>query len=1531
VTSWAVARALNTNFNNIQTQWMYKLSDSEVTLVATSVTGGNNNVIMRVDFYPQYETSKIAVELCYSYSVAGYGSDSITTELIVGTNNNASQLVIQRLFQTWNGGSSGGGTRSGASSSIMGVYDNSDTVGKFHRVQLKITNNSDDIWQLTSTTLPAIKITEIMEVAGISNPNIRLGQGNISCGNLSCSKISVQDFTVETGDITTTEAVNAGGGGITMGFNPTVIASQSRIRMAGGSVLTNSADTQWDGSTYNVSIRQPNKNYKISIGQQEYFQVNSNNTSCKNLTTTGLISCQNLSVSGSFNISNEFINNDLTVLGDTLLNDLIVDNTALFNNDVIMSDVSIQNSSIVNLSCSFLTATNLSTASLIAGNNICINNNIISAYIEGGTEWNVSSIHIDNDINIFGNLNVSETSTFKQSLNVNNQLFIGKAGETDGSLVLYSNNIGNNFVIENNENINFLGQGGISNFNFSLSGNKTLNITPNTVNISGILNASTINFSQLTITDLNMNSLNASNISSQNLFAVVAEADDLIAGFIDVQDLNGLTLNSSTLNSSSINTPSLNVSTLNVSLINGSNLSTGSMALSNEFAFNFNTLSLVTSSATTTANTLASIQSNLQSSNGNISILTVDFLDVVFGVTADIINASDLNVKSTTNSSVINNSTLTTKLINVSGDVNISGILRATSMYADELDSDLITTDVLDVNIELNVPLINVSQINSSNICTNIINVSVINNSTLTNKQINTSQINLNRIYTDNASADNLSSIFLSVGNRINALNGSYGAITALTGNINGMLGITAEFTNVLGDNVCADNLSVLLKATIPNISSTNITCNSITANEFAFANISVTNLSASNNITMINICATGSGEIPRLTNTSLFNTNLSTVNISGTNMSLVNMVCTNICNTSTRSLNGFFTNMSCYGNASFTRFTAPYTKCTNIECESFIMPNIPSSNMSCPQGKINNISNTNFSGSRANFGNVSLSSVSVTGKISVGNISVSGTADIGILNASTINASIITGYQESLIAGDNISIVGNTISSTGSSLPATANFSNVSTINLSATNGTFNNISFYTTYGLYKEFTGALNVSLLQVKTSVLADIRPTFNTTTLNASNLNASQLVLTGIGTKITLPVGGILDANALGCTILGDTINSSTINASTFGANTINMGVAGIINCNILGAVINGETINTFKLNVSNVSAINISGTRGTFSNSLDTGTFGATSAIITTLDAVTINTTNISGFQKTISAGLNMSVLNDEVAMLKDINISNISVNNIVVSRMDLDNRLVIRNNQPTLYFKETSTGKRSGMIHQNDSRMYFLSGVTDSESWSQVNGQWPLILQTDTNEAIFGGNINCCDANSIIKVNSVNTSQVNASSITVDILNNQYGYMRYYRPSLVNMTGTEYFIPFNGTGTNGYRPNTQLLTQSGDTFTVVKAGYYRIFTTACFKNQTYADRVIYQLTIMVNDSSTYDDNGQANEGFCYVRHDDYGNRGQASAQASWALSVGDTIQVRVACGKASFIDALGSDMTGLRLIPSPYIEFNYMG
>ena len=67
----------------------------------------------------------------------------------------------------------------------------------------------------------------------------------------------------------------------------------------------------------------------------------------------------------------------------------------------------------------------------------------------------------------------------------------------------------------------------------------------------------------------------------------------------------------------------------------------------------------------------------------------------------------------------------------------------------------------------------------------------------------------------------------------------------------------------------------------------------------------------------------------------------------------------------------------------------------------------------------------------------------------------------------------------------------------------------------------------------------------------------------------------------------------------------------------------------------------------------------------------------------------------------------------------------------------------------------------------NINRMYFISGPANSESWASVNSQYPLFLQTDTNEAVFGGNI------------TLNTGNIASSKFkvtqAVTNLTNQFG------------------------------------------------------------------------------------------------------------------------------------------------------------
>ena len=67
------------------------------------------------------------------------------------------------------------------------------------------------------------------------------------------------------------------------------------------------------------------------------------------------------------------------------------------------------------------------------------------------------------------------------------------------------------------------------------------------------------------------------------------------------------------------------------------------------------------------------------------------------------------------------------------------------------------------------------------------------------------------------------------------------------------------------------------------------------------------------------------------------------------------------------------------------------------------------------------------------------------------------------------------------------------------------------------------------------------------------------------------------------------------------------------------------------------------------------------------------------------------------------------------------------------------NRSVIRGDSPTLYFRDTNNN--SAMWHCNGNLMYLLRGGNDTETWTQVNGQWPFVFNLTNNDATCGGNL----------------------------------------------------------------------------------------------------------------------------------------------------------------------------------------------
>ncbi len=64
---------------------------------------------------------------------------------------------------------------------------------------------------------------------------------------------------------------------------------------------------------------------------------------------------------------------------------------------------------------------------------------------------------------------------------------------------------------------------------------------------------------------------------------------------------------------------------------------------------------------------------------------------------------------------------------------------------------------------------------------------------------------------------------------------------------------------------------------------------------------------------------------------------------------------------------------------------------------------------------------------------------------------------------------------------------------------------------------------------------------------------------------------------------------------------------------------------------------------------------------------------------------------------------------------------------------------VLRSGSPTIYFRDTD--QNSAMLHNNSNLFYILRGGNDTESWSQVNGYWPVYWDLTNNNATFGGAI----------------------------------------------------------------------------------------------------------------------------------------------------------------------------------------------
>ena len=515
------------------------LSSNNVTIVTTSLSAGSSGYLFYVDYHPKYEDSLIKVTAYFSYSIGGHGSDNSEFKLIVGRASNTITRTDQIIYQQW-GTNAGSGTRSGAGSAVGGVYPQEDSItsGLFHRIHIYYQNNGDDTFSLTdSGDYISMEVLETLDTQTSYNNNIRIGTGNISANNMSLTgsltvnpgsgfgtPVKIGRTTIGNVDFDNmlSMGVDNNNTGTTYGFGQ--VANNQTIMNAMSSTTHNSFRVENVETMRNTSV---GLGIKTSTDPTNALEVNGTIT-CTTFEPTNLNASQ--VTSNTMLVQSRATLYDVDINGDVDIRDF--GSLSSFNNsfdNVSANNLSLGNISATNITATSITASNLSTASLTAGTNISILNGSISAYIEGGTDWDVSSIHVDNDVGIAGNLNVSETSTFEQSLNVQNQLFVGDAGNTDGSIVLYSNLLGNNFVISNNidDTCSITGEGTTSEINISLGGNEIVEFLNNTVNINGRLNVSNISInSSVDVAELTTSEINISDTNNVSEYTRIHRQGD---------------------------------------------------------------------------------------------------------------------------------------------------------------------------------------------------------------------------------------------------------------------------------------------------------------------------------------------------------------------------------------------------------------------------------------------------------------------------------------------------------------------------------------------------------------------------------------------------------------------------------------------------------------------------------------------------------------------------------------------------------------------------------------------------------------------------------------------------------------------------------------------------------------------------------------------------------------------------------------------------------------------------------------------
>jgi len=297
---------------------------------------------------------------------------------------------------------------------------------------------------------------------------------------------------------------------------------------------------------------------------------------------------------------------------------------------------------------------------------------------------------------------------------------------------------------------------------------------------------------------------------------------------------------------------------------------------------------------------------------------------------------------------------------------------------------------------------------------------------------------------------------------------------------------------------------------------------------------------------------------------------------------------------------------------------------------------------------------------------------------------------------------------------------------------------------------------------------TGDLLISDTSGLELALSTKQPTINTGDLSISDTSGLELALSNKQDAISfssdiclndLHVHGniIIDGSLNVNNLINTTINNEILVSTQLDIS--NEGTGPALKVSQLGSGDNNSVALFNAGSEGDALLIDSSGNTSIYKELEVFGDVSMNQATIQTLDASQINASNIVGYQETLIAGTNITITGNTISstgaggvLPADVNFSSVNTSTLNTSTIDSNGRvdigdadgqshgLVLTGNAPTITLKDTNN--RSGMIHMNGANMFFLSGEANSEVWTKVNGEWPLILNTASNLAQFGGNIN---------------------------------------------------------------------------------------------------------------------------------------------------------------------------------------------